>query len=99
MLPLSGVRILAVEQYGAGPFGTLQLADLGAEIVKIENAGEGGDVGRHVRHPNDPLPQGDSLFFQARLQSAGGRCAPTRAPCRASCSAPTPTGASTLPST
>lgn len=65
MLPLAGVRILAVEQYGAGPFGTLQLADLGAEIIKIENAGEGGDVGRHVRHPNDPLPEGDSLFFQA----------------------------------
>ena len=65
MLPLAGVRILAVEQYGAGPFGTLQLADLGAEIIKIENAGEGGDVGRHVRHPNDPLAKGDSLFFQA----------------------------------
>ncbi|MCA8929058.1 MAG: CoA transferase [Alphaproteobacteria bacterium] len=65
MLPLKGVRILAVEQYGAGPFGTMHLADLGAEIVKIENAGEGGDVGRHVRHPNDPLPKGDSLFFQA----------------------------------
>ncbi len=65
MLPLQGVRILAVEQYGAGPFGTLQLADLGAEIVKIENAGEGGDVGRHVRHPQEPLPKGDSLFFQA----------------------------------
>src|SRR6476646_4311343 len=31
-LPLAGVRILAVEQYGAGPFGTLYLADLGAEV-------------------------------------------------------------------
>ncbi len=65
MLPLEGVRILAVEQYGAGPFGTLQLADLGAEIIKIENAADGGDVGRHVRHPDDPLAKGDSLFFQA----------------------------------
>ena len=65
MLPLTGVRILAVEQYGAGPFGTMQLADLGAEIVKIENASDGGDVGRHVRHPNDPLAKGDSLFFQS----------------------------------
>jgi crotonobetainyl-CoA:carnitine CoA-transferase CaiB-like acyl-CoA transferase len=27
MLPLAGVRILAVEQYGAGPFGSMQLAD------------------------------------------------------------------------
>ncbi len=65
MLPLAGVRIVAVEQYGAGPFATLQLADLGAEIVKVENIAEGGDVGRFVRHPQDPLPEGDSLFFQA----------------------------------
>ena len=63
--PLEGVRIISVEQYGAGPFGTMQLADLGAEIIKIENAAEGGDVGRHVRHPDDPLPQGDSMFHQA----------------------------------
>ena len=65
MLPLEGVRIVAVEQYGAGPFGTLQLADLGADVVKIENIAEGGDVGRYVRHSQDPLPEGDSLFFQA----------------------------------
>ena len=44
MLPLAGVRIVAVEQYGAGPFGTLQLADLGAEIIKVENVAEAGDV-------------------------------------------------------
>jgi crotonobetainyl-CoA:carnitine CoA-transferase CaiB-like acyl-CoA transferase len=47
-LPLSGVRIIAVEQYGAGPFATQHLADLGAEIIKIENFREGGDVGRLV---------------------------------------------------
>ncbi len=29
-LPLDGLRIVAVEQYGAGPFGTQHLADLGA---------------------------------------------------------------------
>ena len=33
-LPLSGIRIIAVEQYGAGPWGTMILADLGAEIIK-----------------------------------------------------------------
>ena len=33
---LAGVRIIAIEQYGAGPFGTQHLADLGADIIKIE---------------------------------------------------------------
>jgi succinate---hydroxymethylglutarate CoA-transferase len=63
MLPLQGVRILAVEQYGAGPFGTMQLADLGAEIIKIENPTEGGDFGRRV----GPyfLAENDSHFFQS----------------------------------
>ena len=61
-LPLAGVRILAVEQYGAGPFGTLYLADLGAEVIKIENHKDGGDVGRQVG-PHFFGP-GDSHFFQ-----------------------------------
>ena len=63
MLPLAGVRILAVEQYGAGPFGSMQLADMGAEVIKIENPAEGGDVSRSV----GPyfLGENDSHFFQA----------------------------------
>jgi succinate---hydroxymethylglutarate CoA-transferase len=62
-LPLHGMRIIAVEQYGAGPFGTQHLADLGAEIVKIENPKEGGDVGRQVG-PHFFGP-GDSHFHQS----------------------------------
>jgi crotonobetainyl-CoA:carnitine CoA-transferase CaiB-like acyl-CoA transferase len=62
-LPLSGVRIVAVEQYGAGPFATQHLADLGAEIIKIENFREGGDVGRLVG-PHF-FGEGDSHFFEA----------------------------------
>jgi succinate--hydroxymethylglutarate CoA-transferase len=63
MLPLAGMRILAVEQYGAGPFGSMQLADMGAEVIKIENPAEGGDVSRQV----GPyfLGSHDSHFFQA----------------------------------
>ena len=61
MLPLADVRILSVEQFGAGPWGTLQLADLGAEIVKIEDPASLGDVGRYV----PPFQEGeDSLFFE-----------------------------------
>ncbi len=48
MGPLHGVRIIAVEQYGAGPFGSMQLADLGAEVIKIENPTDGGDMARRV---------------------------------------------------
>jgi len=63
MLPLTGVRVLAVEQYGAGPFGTMFLADQGAEIIKIENPNDGGDMSRNVG-PYFFSP-GDSLFFHS----------------------------------
>jgi succinate--hydroxymethylglutarate CoA-transferase len=62
MLPLSGLRIIAVEQYGAGPFGSMLLADLGAEVIKIENPAEGGDVSRSVG-PHF-FANGDSQFYQ-----------------------------------
>src|SRR5690606_8306876 len=61
-LPLSDVRVLAVEQYGAGPFGTLHLADLGAEIIKIEDPRFGGDGGRHTPPPAKDVA---SLFCEA----------------------------------
>jgi len=59
--PLEDVRIIAVEQYGAGPWGTLQLADLGAEVIKIEDPASGGDVGRYVPPFQE---EEDSLFFE-----------------------------------
>ena len=60
--PLAGIRIVAVEQYGAGPFGTMYLADMGADVIKIEDPGTGGDVSRYI----PPGRSGsDSLFFEA----------------------------------
>ncbi len=63
MGPLHGLRIIAVEQYGAGPYGSMQLADLGAEVIKIENPADGGDMSRRV----GPFfrEDGDSLFYQS----------------------------------
>ncbi|CAN5243201.1 CoA transferase [Frigoribacterium sp. UYMn621] len=62
MKPLEDLRIVAIEQYGAGPFGSVHLADLGAEVIKIEDPASGGDVGRYV----PPYQEGeDSLFFEA----------------------------------
>ena len=71
-LPLSGFRIISAEQYGAGPYGTMHLAQLGAEVIKIEpphktspDAGKGGggdtarSVGPHFLRP------GESVYFHA----------------------------------
>ncbi|MBN9426311.1 MAG: CoA transferase [Burkholderiales bacterium] len=64
---LTGVRILSIEQYGAGPFGTQLLAGLGAEVIKVEQPREHGDVSRQVGPCFDPaLPESaQSLFFQS----------------------------------
>jgi crotonobetainyl-CoA:carnitine CoA-transferase CaiB-like acyl-CoA transferase len=60
-LPLADLRIIAVEQYGAGPFGTVHLADLGADVIKIEDPRSAGDIGRYV----PPYAEDeDSLFFE-----------------------------------
>lgn len=61
--PLAGVRILSAEQFAAGPYGTMFLAALGAEVVKIENPAIGGDPARY----GGPfmLGEADSQYFQS----------------------------------
>ena len=62
MKPLEGIRVLALEQFGAGPYGTMFLAELGAEVIKVENAATGGDPSRRVG-PH-MLGKDDSQYFQ-----------------------------------
>lgn len=59
---LAGLKVLAIEQYGAGPYGTMLLAELGADVIKIEAPSMGGDVSRAT----GPyfLGEQDSQFFQ-----------------------------------
>ena len=61
-LPLAGLRVLTFENFGAGPFGSLYLADLGAEVIKVESREQGGDATRSM----GPFFLGpdDSHFFQ-----------------------------------
>ena len=60
--PLEGIRVLTLEQFGAGPYGTMFLAELGAEVIKIE-APDGGDPSRQVGPYK--LGKDDSEYFQA----------------------------------
>jgi CoA:oxalate CoA-transferase len=57
MGPLSGVRVLDLTRYMAGPYGSMLLAYLGAEVIKVEEPGT-GDPMRHV-----------SLYFQDGLSA------------------------------
>jgi itaconate CoA-transferase len=56
--PLEGVRVVALEQAVAAPFCTRHLADLGADVVKIERP-DGGDFGRRY----DTVVNGLSSYF------------------------------------
>ena len=56
--PLAGIRVLEVGNYMAAPFCTMQLADLGAEVIKVENP-DGGDVVRRL----GPFVDGESSPF------------------------------------
>lgn len=57
-LPLAGIRVVGFEQAVAAPLCTRHLADLGAEVVKVERRGE-GDFARHY----DSVIHGNSTWF------------------------------------
>ncbi len=56
--PLAGIRVLDLSQLLLGPFATLLLSDLGAEVIKVEKP-RIGDVARD----SGPLVRGTSLYF------------------------------------
>ena len=76
----AGIRILDLSRMLAGPYGSMLLADMGAEVIKIEDP-DGGDPMRAMGPPF--LPDGESAYYLAinrnkksvviDLTKAGGR--------------------------
>src|SRR5437773_1774055 len=60
MGPLEGVKVLDFTRYQQGPFATALLADLGADVLKVEER-EQGEMGRRM----EGLPNGFSPYFEA----------------------------------
>ena len=56
--PLADIRVLEIGNFMAGPFCAMNLADLGADVVKVENPA-GGDVVRNT----GPFLDGESSNF------------------------------------
>jgi crotonobetainyl-CoA:carnitine CoA-transferase CaiB-like acyl-CoA transferase len=59
VLPLEGVRVLDLSRVLAGPYATMVLADLGADVVKVEHPERGDDT----RHWGPPFTGGESAYF------------------------------------
>lgn len=70
--PLSDVRVLDLTSYIAGPYCTKLLADYGADVIKVEELGEGDPARRLSPFLNDePDPEKSGLFFYLNTNKRG----------------------------
>lgn len=68
--PLAGIRVLDLSRVLAGPWSTQCLADLGAEVIKVENPGQGDET----RAWKPPMMDGQSAYFTCANRSKHSLC-------------------------
>jgi alpha-methylacyl-CoA racemase len=77
MGPLHGIRVLEIAGIGPAPFGCMLLADLGAEVVRVERAGDGRSAidgaGRAESDPKRYVPHRGRRSIALDLKSPSGR--------------------------
>jgi len=57
--PLSGIKVVDLSRFIAGPYCTMKLGDMGAEVIKIETPGRGDDS----RALGPPFIEGESAYY------------------------------------
>lgn len=61
--PLEGIRVADLSMMWAGPFATKLLAEMGADVLKIESPSAWDNIRTLIPFPNDPLPWNASYYF------------------------------------
>lgn len=77
-MPLEGVRIIELGHWGAAPFCTAQLADMGAEVIKIEGP-EHFDGARTISRPLEN-PEADGYYFLGVNRNKRSLCVDIKTP-------------------
>jgi|DewCreStandDraft_5_1066085.scaffolds.fasta_scaffold13722_3 crotonobetainyl-CoA:carnitine CoA-transferase CaiB-like acyl-CoA transferase len=67
--PLTGIKVIEWSTWAIGPLAGLVLADLGADVIKVEDPQTGGDPARHIKWAGGfidcELPKGRNALFEA----------------------------------